>query len=153
MSDPAKKTQIEPDTQESPAKAAPTRDEIRAAVFGAKPESKVIEDFFGQRVELKQPTLGRMLEMRAGSQQDATFEMLLNYTFVPGTETKVFEEADRELVQQLPFGKAMQEFINSFNELVGVDAKALEGLVANAMKRPGDGTSEDNGDVNSGGAA
>jgi hypothetical protein len=145
------KQQVEEPTTE-PAAAPLTRDQIREKVFGAKAESKII-DFFGAQVELRQPTVGVTMEMRQGTPEQATSQMLINYTFVPGTQEKVFEEADAEAIMQLPFGPDMNRYTTEVNKLVGISTEGLEKLVGNAMKRAGDGAAQGNGDVDSGGAS
>lgn len=111
-----------------------TRDEIRAKVLGAKPLVKVVEDFFGVTVELRQPDLGTILNAREEDQSNQVTRMLTDFTFVPGTEEKVFEPADADALIKLPFGPPMQRFIDSMNEILGVDAGKLEAAVKDATK-------------------
>lgn len=111
-----------------------TRDEIRAKVLGAKPLVKVVENFFGVTVELRQPDLGTILNAREEDQSNQVTRMLTQFTFVPGTEEKVFEDADADALIKLPFGEQMQRFIDAMNEILGVDAKKLEEAVKDATK-------------------
>jgi hypothetical protein len=136
---------------EPTAQGVLSRDALRAKIFGAKPESRTIE-FFGGQVELRQPTLGAAMEMRRLGEEDATVQMLVNYAFVPGTQEHVFEEADAEGIQQIPFGPDMQRLTTAINDLIGVTVEGLEKQVGGAMKSPAEGPSEDSGDVDSGGA-
>jgi len=128
-----------------------SRDAMRAKIFGAKPEKETI-DFFGTRVELRQPSLGVMLEARNASIEEASVQMLLNFAFVPGTEEKVFEVADEDSIREIPMGPDLQRLYGACNKLLGVDTEALEKQVKNAMKSPKDGLSESADDVDSGGA-
>jgi hypothetical protein len=124
---------------------------IRNKIFAAKPESRPV-DFFGTKIELRQPTLGIILEMRANRIEDSALNMLLTYAYVPGTDEKVFEPADEESLRQLPFGPDMQRLTSAVNELLGMDMGGLEALVANAMKNTGKGTAEADNDADSAGA-
>lgn len=97
------------------------RDRIRGAVFGAKPKSEVFT-FFGEQVEIRQPSLGIILEQRQASSDEQTFNMLLNYTFVPGTVEKVFEQADIDALRNVPFGEDMNNFTTKMQKLLGLSA-------------------------------
>lgn len=130
----------------------PNRDAIRSAIFGAKPDIKII-DFFGNQIELRQPTLGATMEMRRSTDEDATVRMLVQYAFVPGSDDHVFEEADADQIKEIPFGPDMQRLSQAVNELVGVTPGDIEKMVKDATKSPEEGSSSDNGDGNSGGAA
>ncbi len=112
---------------------ATTRDQIRDAIFAAKPKSEVIT-FFGVKVEVRQPDLGAILEKREQGQQDQTFGMLLDYTFVPGTQDRVFDATDVDSIRLLPFGEDMQVFSRTVNNLLGLDIKALEAEMNDATK-------------------
>lgn len=137
----------EGDTSATTTGARPTIDQIRSAVFGAKPQS-VNVTFFGNVIELKQPTVGRMMEMRQGSQDEATVSMLVNYAFLPDTDEHIFTEADAESIMQIPFGPDMVRLGQAVNELVGFDKEALDKLVAGAEKSPAAGQpgTDGNGD-------
>jgi hypothetical protein len=142
--------------------STPSRDEIRASIFGAKPDTKLI-DFFGNKIELRQPVLGTTMEMRRATPEDATVQMLVQYAFIPvydaegkvqplaGTE-HVFEETDADSIKQIPFGPDMQRLTTSVNELIGVTPQMLEAMVKDATKSAGEGSAENSGDVNSVGA-
>jgi len=128
------------------------RDDIRASIFGAKPETRTIE-FFGHEIELRQPTLGATMEMRRSTDEDATANMLINYAYVPGTNDHVFEAADEENIKNIPFGADMQRLSQAVNELVGVTPADMEKMLKDATKSAGEGSAEADGDVDSGGTA
>ena len=153
--------QAKPEAESAPTAAPASRADIRNKILSAKAETRVL-DFFGTRIEIRQPSLGTVMEMRKGSLEDASAQMLIQYTFVPEKDEngnpnpdagqRVFEPADAEAILELPFGPDMNKFTDTVNELMGVDAKALEALIANARKSPGDGRSEADNDADSGGA-
>lgn len=133
-------------------KTSATRDTIRAAIFNAKPESACIE-FFGNEIELRQPTMGVVMNLRKMEEVDQTTQMLINYAFVPGTNDAVFEPEDEDGIRGIPFGPDMNRLLEAINKLLGISVEGLEKQVQNAMKSPGDGSSSDSSDVDSSGTA
>ena len=122
------------DTPTPAATAAPSRDDIRSAIFGAKPRSEVIQ-FFGMEIELRQPVLGIILEYRRSEQEfDAAQMMLLNYTYVPGTDDKVFEDADLGAINSIPFGEDMTRLTSTVAELMGQGVGGLQTQIKDAVK-------------------
>lgn len=111
-----------------------SRDEIRSRIFGAKPKSEIIEDFFGTTLELRQPTLQVALENRNTSEQDRVYLMLVDYSFVPGTNDKVFEEEDIDNLRTLPFGAEFQSLIGKVNSLLGIDPAEVAADIQEAKK-------------------
>lgn len=120
-------------TNEATAKKL-TRDEIRAKVMGAKPKSKIIPDFFGCEIEVRQPTMGVILGKKDDSSEVQTLSMLIEYTYIPGTNEHIFTSADAEALMELPFGQDMQDYVNTINELMGVTPKVLKEALDDAVK-------------------
>ena len=58
-----------PETKPNPAPTL-SRDEMRAKIFGAKPKSEEVKDFFGTTLELRQPTLAVALSQRNNEEDD-----------------------------------------------------------------------------------
>jgi hypothetical protein len=101
----------------------PSRDSIRAAILGTehKPKTKVIE-FFGQQVELRQGTLGDILEARESEdRQGAVIRVLTERAFIPNTDVRIFEESDAEVLKKLPFGPDFIRVSNALEELTDVN--------------------------------
>jgi len=96
------------------------RDLIRSAMFSIKPRSTIVELASGVKVEVRQPTIGDLVEDpdRVNGRREASARMIIRYCFVPGTEEKVFDDADIESLLAVPFG----------NEWVKLQ-KAIEGLI------------------------
>lgn len=115
-------------------KGKPTRDEIRAGIFNAKPKSEVVTDFFGFDVEIRQPELGVILATRQEDESNQVARMLTDYTYVPETNDKVFEREDVEAIQRIPFGPEMKRYIDKMNELLGVDPKDTVAGIDQAKK-------------------
>lgn len=116
--------------------AAPvlSRDEMRAKIFSAKPAFEIVDDFYGVRLELRQPSLAIALEARNQGETEAVFQMLLNYAFVPGTNEKVFEPTDVDMLRDLPFGPAMTDLMGKVNKLLGIDEATVAELLKDATK-------------------
>lgn len=85
------------------------KDDIRSKILSSdskKGKAEVIK-FFGTEIEIRQPTL-RDLVNYAGKEKTSFVDTLLEYAYVPGTNEKVFEEADRDGLLDLPFGEDAQ---------------------------------------------
>lgn len=94
------------------------RDALRAKLLATRAPAQKEITFFGETVEIRQPTLADVLKAQeADTVQSGIVQMIINYAFVPGTQEKVFEPADGDQLLTLPFG---QEFIDL--------SKALESL-------------------------
>lgn len=110
------------------------RDRIRAATLKSRlPKSKQIM-FFGELIEIRQPRLADVMKAQdADSREDGVIHTLINNAYVPGTNDRVYEDADIETLKQLPFGgdfvavaEALQE-LTSVNFLDGKGASGQEG--------------------------
>ena len=106
-----------------------TKDSIRSAVLGAKPSSEVIE-VFGIKMEIRQPSLGSVLDNeQTTDRKEAATDMLIRYAYVPGTDDRIFDEADRDGLLGVPFGSDFQKIQNTITKMLGVvvteDTKSL----------------------------
>jgi len=111
-----------------------TRDEIRAKIFSAKPKSEYVEDFFGVTIELRQPTLRVALEQRNTTEEDRLYFMLTDYAFVPGTDEKLFDREDIDLMRGMPFGAEFNRLMESINALLGIKPEEVEKSIESAEK-------------------
>jgi len=108
-----------------------TRDDIRAAIFSVenrRPKTKVIE-LFGQEVEVRQPTLAQINKLGKASADERTpalVRIMIEYIYVPGTDTKVFDAADAESLATMPSGKWLSDLNSAIEELTGVNVKDAE---------------------------
>lgn len=107
--------------------SANLRDQLRGAIFNSensKPKSKVIE-FFGQQIEVRQPPVGALMDMREGAKdrdsKEQLIAMLMNWVFVPGTDEKLFEPADQDQLLAMPFGTDFTRVSNAVTELTDVN--------------------------------
>lgn len=95
-----------------------TRDKIRAATLGKKKvfKSKEATLYDGTKVEIRQPTVGQRSEIRSKSMtvmpnaemradmMQFTLWMVILQSYVPGTDERVFEEADYDEIAAVPSG-------------------------------------------------
>ncbi len=113
----------------TPTKTAPNLLEARNTIFGnATPKSKVIE-FFGTSIELRQPTLQSTLEKEANQakgQHAQTALMIINYAYIPGTDEKVFTDADVDKILSMPWGKDFNLAIEVIGEMTSIDDEVKE---------------------------
>ncbi len=98
------------------------RDKIRSAVLAEqKPRSKNIV-FFGQEIEIRQPTLKAILDaQQEDNRQIGVASMLINYAYVPGTDEKVFEDTDADQLLMLPFGENFVQVTKALEDLSDVN--------------------------------
>lgn len=98
------------------------RNQMRAAIFNAKAAAGIVVKFFGTDLEVRTPTLGEVLETtEVGDKKQQTVEMMIKYCFIPGSDTRVFEEADKDSLLQLPFGEDMLRVQRAITKLTSVD--------------------------------
>lgn len=126
-------------TSTSKSKKTP-RDALRAKLLGAGHKAKTIMvTVFGEEVEVRQPTLEAILRTQSTSTDLKTrsVDMIIEYTFVPGTNEHVFETTDRDVILGWPFGTDIIALQDAIAELTGIDVdKAQEDLETNPLKEP-----------------
>lgn len=109
-----------------------TRDKVRASIFkeeNKKPASAIIT-LFGEKVEIRQPTLAIINRIGRTTSTDTKIpgivRVLIEYCYVPGTDDKVFESADAEQLASMPTGQWLHDFNTAVEKLTGVDVGAAE---------------------------
>ena len=127
-------------TKKAEAKAvpAPTRDELRTLLLGSKheSESKLIT-LWGIEIELRQASLKDVL--KASDTDDAetnAVNMVIRYAYVPGTNERIFEPADKDVILSWPFGEDMQKLQKIVGELTGITEEDLEAAKAEMKDNP-----------------
>lgn len=122
-----------------------SKEALRAATIGKTRifEKKVVE-IDGVKFELRQPTIGQRGEIRnksmkinAGAEDDerVQFDMfsfllcaVVELTYVPGTDDRVFGEADYEALREMPAG--------GWFDKLSTEASALCNVKEDAVKKP-----------------
>jgi hypothetical protein len=106
---------------------------IKASIFSAvnKYKKSLIVEFFGQQVEIKQSSLFDIIN-RTNSKNtvvgDTATEddtpviifILLNHTYIAGTEILLFDEADVEQLMSMPYGEDFNRVVSAYNDLSGI---------------------------------
>ncbi len=127
-----------------PSKEQTVRDKIRSQVFSSDKFKREEVTAFGTKIEIRQATLGRVLELQEKLQKDrkgAIGLAFIEFCYVPGTDERLFDDGDLDLILGLPFGEDFQRVQDVINKLMGVreeDVKAAEG---NSPETPADTTS------------
>lgn len=104
---------------------------LKSRIFSAERKRfrSEIVTFFGEQIEIRQPSLGRMLssadDMGEDASQRGTF-VLLNYAFMPGTEIPVFDASDSEQILSLPYGEDFSNLMAAFQRVTGISVDAAE---------------------------
>lgn len=105
---------------------AKTRDSIRSAILSSESKrrkSKVLP-FFGQDIEIRQPSVGDMMKFSEGNK--SFIQVLIDFAFVPGTNEKVFEATDKAALEELPFNEDVQAVLDAVTELTSASVKDAE---------------------------
>lgn len=104
--------------------------ELRSRIFSTentKPRSKVIH-FFNVDIELRQPTVRQMTELRQQASEDGdrinAVQFVINYAYVPGTNDLVFDKEDYTLLAEMPMGPDVAALFNAVGELTVLDVDA-----------------------------
>lgn len=119
-----------------------TRDQLREAIFRSenlKPKSKIVK-FFGEDIEVRQPSVDTVLDFRNSDEIDKKQRMvgmLIAYCFVPETDERLFEDGDAADLLQMPFGGDFTALQKAMSELT--DVKLVED---EAVKNSGETVSQ-----------
>ncbi len=127
-----------------PSKEKTLRDNIRAQVFSTDVFEREEVEAFGTTIEIRQTTLGRVLELQEKLKDDRKVAIglaFLEFCFVPGTDERLFDDVDLDLVLGLPFGKDFQKVQDVINKLMGVTEKDIKDAEGNSDETSDDTTS------------
>lgn len=105
-----------------------TRQAMRDQLLGhaPKPNRKEVT-LFGVVLEMQQPTLGSILKSQdIEDGKERAVNMIIQYSFVPGTNDPIFEEADKDIILNWPFNDELVTLQLTIAELTGVDVKEAE---------------------------
>lgn len=103
-----------------------SRDQLRSKIFSEKVKIDLITLDDGQEIEVRQPSVGLLLDVVGiENLKDRMTRMLIESCFVPGTNEKVFEDADRDSLMSLPQGSggAYQKLIDAIQENMNLPGK------------------------------
>ena len=108
--------------------AAKSRDALRGRLMGAKKFKSETLDLFGESVEIRQPTVGQILDATEyDDQKKALVNILVNYCYIPGTQERIFEPTDEAAIMEWPVGDWFSEINAAIQRLTTIDVAGAEG--------------------------
>jgi len=105
------------------------RNALRSKIFAQHSANSKVIQLFGEDVEVRQPSIGEVLEARedSTSDRDTLVSLMVRYCYVPGTTERIFEETDSGAIMEWPIGKWFTDFNNAISELTDIDVVSAEG--------------------------
>jgi len=119
-------------TKKATKKKAPlTRQQIRDKLLGHAPKpNRVKLTLFGTDIELMQPTLRAILDVQeVADTKERSTGMIIDYACVPGTDERIFEPADKEMILGWPFTDEIVDMQMAIAKLTGVDIEEAEKIL------------------------
>jgi hypothetical protein len=100
---------------------------LRTGILGKKKGKALEINMFGHKVEVRQPSVGQLLELETGDDRKKSLvNMLVGYCYVPGSNDKLFTQEDSGELLALPAGEWLNEFNTAISKLTGVDTEDAE---------------------------
>lgn len=122
----------EPETDTSTTTGEPSqatafsRDQIRSAILSAPAESEILS-VFGVQVEIRAPALEDLMQYRDSANDDFVMaRAIVNNTYVPKSDERVFDNADIPELMKAKFTKDMRTLNAAITRVLGGDDKILE---------------------------
>jgi hypothetical protein len=125
------------------------RDSLRAKFLGRKPKRVLVdvksEDGIPYQLEVVQPTVERTLamsEQQADGQtpKDRMVSLVIDHTYIPGTNDKLFGPEDADVIKGLPNGGEFSALMNKLIELTNI-AETVEMAAKNLKATPSSSSS------------
>lgn len=92
------------------------RDAIRKQVFADKIKTVIVDLPDGSKVEVRQTSVGQMLDMiKEQDNKKQIVRMLIESCYVPGTNDRVFDSADYEILLDLPADGVYRKLFDAVN--------------------------------------
>lgn len=113
-------------------------EEYRARIFSEKNMAvrRKTYTFFGLEVETRQPTVTELDELTTASAEvekldpDKKASVVLRvatmFSYIPGTDKKVFQPEDAYALTKMPFGPDMKAMFDAVNELTSITEDAAK---------------------------
>ena len=102
-----------------------SRDQIRSAILNAPGDTETI-DVFGIQVEIRSPKLEELLQYRGAEEDKAIMaRAIVNNVYVPGSEQRVFDDADIPELMKTQFSKDMRKLSTAVTRVLGGDEQLL----------------------------
>lgn len=98
------------------------RNQLRAKLLQTRVPKKKLITFFGEQIELRQPSLGDILDVRDEEDRSkAMIRTLVQYAYVPGTDERVFEDGDEDSLRAQPWGADFNVLAEAIKDLTNVN--------------------------------
>lgn len=113
-----------------------SRTDLRSRLLGARhaPKSKVIT-LFGDKVEMRQPSIKSILDLTDNDDEKyRSLKLLIEYAYVPGTDEKLFEPADLDVMLQWPASEDLVKVQQAIAELSRVDVEVAKEELRNPLE-------------------
>lgn len=125
-----KPTEVIPEATGTEVARKMTRDEMRAVMFS--PEKTIAHriplKFNGMDLEWQRPSIQELAEAQdAGKDRNFMVGMIINYSYIPGTDEKVFEDGDYAVIMKMPYSE-------EYGDAVGAIVKTLNLRVDEKVK-------------------
>lgn len=116
------------ETSESSQPTTFTRDQIRSAILSAPSEDEIL-NVFGVQVEIRAPALEDLMQYRDSANDDFVMaRAIVNNTYVPKSDERVFDNADIPELMKAKFSKDMRTLNAAITRVLGGDDKILEAV-------------------------
>ncbi len=107
---------------EETSSKAQTLKEVRTAIFSRKRRRTIELEAFGTTLELRQPSLGEILDLQdLQSTKERIAQALIAYCYMPVTGEKIFEDTDMEGIMAMPWDDNLSKIQEAITELTGVN--------------------------------
>lgn len=112
------------------------RDEIRTAFFANKPKVEPVKLASGHSVEVRAPLVGEQIILSQIEEADKRIlRMFTNNVFVPGTDEKVFEVEDLDVLKQQPTGGDYSKIMDAISRVMDLKL-ATDAAAKNSAPTP-----------------
>jgi hypothetical protein len=109
------------------------RDSIRAAILNASAEDELVS-IYGQTVAVRTPALEDLLQYRDAQNDDYSMaRAIANNVYMPGTDERVFTDADVEVLMKAKFTPDMKRLNKAIMKALGAD-EALDKKIEDNTK-------------------
>jgi hypothetical protein len=96
-----------------------SREQIRSAILTQKPKSEIVEAF-GTKIEVRQRSLREVLaRQHFEDQAKESASLIIASAYVPGTDVKVFDDTDLDVLVEVPMGSDFSRLVEAMNRLTG----------------------------------
>jgi hypothetical protein len=107
--------------QQPPPPPANDRLSIRNRILNKKTGSKIVTLADGTELEVREPSVGGTLNMaQIDDPKQRMLTLLVNHVFVPGTEERVFDPEDMEVLQQMPSSGDYKVMMEAIQDMMGL---------------------------------